>query len=139
MATEIGDNGYLHIHFIANRFMLQRKVRELWSLATGIENPNVNFVPDVRNIGGYLAKYLSKEWSKSFPKGARRYNCTRGIHIFYRGELNSDWVLIWLDKLPDFISQHYEFEIEQFEEEYEKRKDIQPISGFGHQTYLQVT
>lgn len=54
------DHGQkLHIHFLHKGFLPHAYVRNVWSRITGIVNPNVNYISDVRSIG-YLAKYVSK-------------------------------------------------------------------------------
>lgn len=54
------DHGQrLHIHFLHKGFLPHAYVRNVWSRITGIPNPNVNYIPNVRSIG-YLAKYVSK-------------------------------------------------------------------------------
>lgn len=74
---EAGKKGLLHIHLTTDTFIHYKRVRDSWNKImqkrnlidhyynrTGHYNPNstdIHSVKNVRNIGGYICKYMSKE------------------------------------------------------------------------------
>lgn len=93
--AERQQNGNLHFHLVTDRYIHYKRIRETWNKAlasTGLieafrakhghEHPNstdVHAVKHVRNLGAYIAKYMSKTESKAQPIEGRVWDCSRNL------------------------------------------------------------
>lgn len=93
--AERQKNGNLHFHLVTDRYIHYKRIRETWNRALGptglIErfqdkfghrHPNstdVHAVKHVRNLGAYIAKYMSKTESTAQPIEGRVWDCSRNL------------------------------------------------------------
>lgn len=93
--AERQKNGNLHFHLVSDRYLHYKRIRETWNRcleSTGLINrfeekhghrhPNstdVHAVKHVRNLGAYIAKYMSKTESKAQPIQGRVWDCSKNL------------------------------------------------------------
>lgn len=93
--AERQKNGNLHFHLVTDRYIHYKRIRETWNRClapTGLidafqakhghRHPNstdVHAVKHVRNLGAYIAKYMSKTESKAQPIDGRVWDCSRNL------------------------------------------------------------
>lgn len=93
--AERQKNGNLHFHLVTDRYIHYKQIRESWNRClaptgliqafkekNGHEHPNstdVHAVKHVRNLGAYIAKYMSKTESKAQPIEGRVWDCSANL------------------------------------------------------------
>lgn len=93
--AERQKNGNLHFHLVTDRYLHYKRIRETWNRClaptglidrfqdkNGHRHPNstdVHAVKHVRNLGAYIAKYMSKTESKAQPIQGRVWDCSRNL------------------------------------------------------------
>lgn len=93
--AERQKNGNLHFHLVTDRYIHYKAIRESWNrclASTGLidrfqekhghRHPNstdVHAVKHVRNLGAYIAKYMSKTESKAQPIEGRVWDCSANL------------------------------------------------------------
>lgn len=110
--AEVQDNGNLHYHITANAFYHYKKLQDDWNKAinklgyvdrANVENPNstdVHSVKNVKNLAGYMVKYLSK--ADRYTRVLTRY------HKIFKQRLreNPDIVTILPKRYFNHIKRH---------------------------------
>lgn len=90
---EFQKSGYAHLHILIDRFIPQNWISEAWSSVGGGKIVFIKQV-DVRRIGPYLSKYLTKDLlNSSQQRKYRRFTTSRGINLFKKPE-KGVWKLI---------------------------------------------
>lgn len=103
--SESHRSGYPHIHFLTNRYLPVRWLREQWKRLGGGYRMRVECV-SLKRIAGYLSKYLAKI-DTELPKGFRHYSLSKKVSIHWqiiKYKSDKSWKLflwVWVD-LPDF-------------------------------------
>jgi hypothetical protein len=93
--AERQKNGNLHFHLVTDRYIHYKDIRESWNRClapTGLidafqakhghRHPNstdVHAVKHVRNLGAYIAKYMSKTESTAQPIDGRVWDCSANL------------------------------------------------------------
>lgn len=92
-------NGVIHYHtlFFNLRFInkIYDEIKRIW----GLGNTNIKSVRQVKNIGNYMAKYMSKNVKDPRLKGQKKYFASRGLlrwKIIYQKNIVDDV----LNKIP---------------------------------------
>jgi len=78
---ELHKSGYPHLHVLVDQYIRQSWISEKWSRLGGGKVVWIEQVKDLRKIGWYLSKYLTKEMILEVPEGTRRYSCSRDIKL----------------------------------------------------------
>ena len=77
---EVQERGAFHYHIVVyNLPFIEKLIERLYAIWNEVEkNGSVNFrskMKDVRNVGAYVTKYMSKDFTRSdLPKGFHLYN-----------------------------------------------------------------
>jgi hypothetical protein len=95
--AERQKNGNLHFHLVTDRYIHYKAIRDTWNRClkpTGLidafqakhghPHPNstdVHAVKNVRNLGAYIAKYMSKTESKAQPIDGRVWDCSKNLKM----------------------------------------------------------
>lgn len=76
---EIQKRGAIHYHviFFNLPYMRNDKIARIWG--HGFTKPKA--ISSIRNVGAYLAKYLSKQGKTARKKGQKRYFSSRGLKL----------------------------------------------------------
>lgn len=71
-----GNEGSLHIHLIAfsDRFIPTDVLHECWTYGTNVD---IHTLKDIRDLGAYVCKYITKETVAEF--GGHCYECSQGL------------------------------------------------------------
>lgn len=93
--AERQKNGNLHFHLVTDRYILYSDIRDTWNNRLsalgfidkfeqkhGHRHPNstdVHAVARIRNLGAYIAKYMSKTESVSQPISGRVWDCSANL------------------------------------------------------------
>lgn len=93
--AERQKNGNLHFHLVTDRYIHYKDLRDSWNRALGStglidafqaknghRHPNstdVHAVKAIRNLGAYIAKYMSKTESKAQPIEGRVWDCSKNL------------------------------------------------------------
>lgn len=79
---------HFHVVFFNHPYIPVLKLKELW----GHGNVDVQLAGSIKNIGAYIAKYLSKDTFDSRLYGQRAYNTSRGllrpVHLFDESQID---------------------------------------------------
>ncbi|MBS1799671.1 MAG: hypothetical protein JSS95_07590 [Acidobacteria bacterium] len=86
-------NGTAHCHLLLNQFIDIHWLRAEWQAVGDGWNVWISMV-EIRNVVGYLTKYLTKDLLLSAPKGSRRITTSRDIHLFEKPKTDSNWELL---------------------------------------------
>lgn len=95
--AERQKNGNLHFHLVTDRYIHYKAIRDTWNRClkpTGLidafqakhghPHPNstdVHAVKNVRNLGAYIAKYMSKTESTAQPIEGRVWDCSKNLKV----------------------------------------------------------
>ena len=78
---ELHKSGYPHLHVLVDRYIRQEWISHTWNRLGGGKIVFIEKVEDLRKIGWYLGKYLTKDMILSAPHGTRRVTTSRDIKL----------------------------------------------------------
>lgn len=79
--VELHKSGYPHLHALVDQYIPQAWISEAWSGLGGGRVVYIERVKDMRQIGWYLGKYLTKDMLLSPAGASRRYSSSRNIKL----------------------------------------------------------
>lgn len=77
---ELHKSGLPHLHALVDEYIPQAWLSDAWSRLGGGRIVYIERVKDLRHIGWYLGKYLTKDMLLAGASG-RRYTCSRNIKL----------------------------------------------------------
>lgn len=123
---ERGKHGHLHIHITTDTFIHYLKLRECWNRILqreglldnyydryGNYNPNstdVHATKKVKNLAGYLCKYMSKDGNTTESYTGRLWGCN-----FHISKANKCSVIIQPDEVQEQCAQLFDNPFERLE------------------------
>jgi hypothetical protein len=87
---EFQQSGVPHFHLLIDRYIDFAWLQATWQAVGGGLYVNAKFV-DVHRVSRYLSKYLTKELILSAPLRSRRVTTSRGVHLFEKQALETNW------------------------------------------------
>lgn len=91
---ELQKSGYAHLHVLIDRYIEQAWISEAWQAIGGgriVDIRNVN----IRSVGGYLGKYLTKDFLIGLKnRRYRRVTTSRAISLDDRPSINGRWDIV---------------------------------------------
>lgn len=79
--VELHKSGYPHLHALVDQYIPQAWLSDAWSRLGGGRIVYIERVKDLRQIGWYLGKYLTKDMLLASAGGSRRYSSSRNIKL----------------------------------------------------------
>ena len=79
--VELHKSGCPHLHALVDQYIPQAWISDAWSSLGGGRVVYIERVKDLRKIGWYLGKYLTKEMLLSPAGASRRYSSSRNIKL----------------------------------------------------------
>lgn len=93
--VELHKSGMPHLHVLVNQYIPQQWLSLKWEKYGGGRIVDIRDAgADLRTVGWYLAKYLSKGLGRRLPAGERRYGASKGITMRESAADHREWELL---------------------------------------------
>jgi hypothetical protein len=91
-------SGICHLNVLINRYIDQSWISEVFSKLGGGKIVWIERA-DIRRVGAYISKYITKMYEWPIPRRKRRFGCSRDIKLFGLKNKVSEWVVVRFDIL----------------------------------------